>query len=341
MLPTGDFDFIQAKIHGLRSRVYELERLDELCDLRTLAQLWHRLYPQAEPADHHALQRRLLADHVGTLETVRQHLPDRFTPFFTGLMRRFQVENLKVVLRGWRAREPLERVAPLLAPLSAEFALPARALLEAPALADLLALVPLPELRAAGEKATAQHDETGETFFVEIAFDAAYYEGLLARHRQLPGAHRRATEALVRLEVAAYNVLCLFRLRLNYGLPYEEACDLLAPLAPLPLPLERTYEGADFADMLELVPRQLLPRDAAEAVRDIGGLERALWERLLQVANRQFYRSTADLGGIVAFCTIKRIELANLIRVVEGVRYGLGTQAIRKGLLRVAQAAAR
>ena len=49
---ANSFEFIQAKTHGLRSRVYEQDRLDELCDLRTVAQLWHRLYPDATPGDH-------------------------------------------------------------------------------------------------------------------------------------------------------------------------------------------------------------------------------------------------------------------------------------------------
>ena len=332
---TGDLDFLQAKVHGLRSRVYEFDRLDGLCDLRTITQLWHRLYPEADPADHHALERRLLADQVAVLEVLRSHLPEPLVPFFTWVLRRFQVENLKVLLRAWKAHEPPERVAPFLAPLPAEFALPAQALLKAATLADFLLVVPVRELRSAGEKAAAHQVETGETFFIETAFDAAYYNGLITHQQQLTGEHGRGTEKLVRLEVAAYNVLCLFRVKLSYSIPYEQARELLVKHAPHPFRLERIYDFPDFTDMLKLVPRELLPREGAEGIRNVADLERALWERLLQVANRQFYRSAADLGGIVAFATIKRVELANLIRAIEGVRYGLAPEDIRKGLIRV------
>ena len=338
---TGDFDFIHAKTHGLRSRVYELDRLDDLCDLRTVPQLWHRLYPDAEPAGHHGLQRRLLADHINVLTTVRQHLPEHLATFFTALIRRFQVENLKVLLRAWKAGEPFERVAPFLAPLPADLVLPGRASLKATSLADFLLLVPEPRFRAAGERAAAHFIESQETFFVEAAFDAAYYTALLDEQQQLRGDDARAADRLVRSEVAVHNILCLFRLKLNYALDYAAACRFFVPLAPHPFRLERLYDFPHFGDMMKLVPREFLPRDLGGELRTIADLERALWERLLHVANRQFYRSVGDFGVVVAFCTIKRVELANLIRVIEGVRYGLDANTIRQGLIRVPQRVAR
>ena len=334
---AGDFDFIQAKVHGLRSRVYEHERLDDLCDLTSVAQLSHRLYPDADLADHHALQRRLLADHVATLEGVHRHVPEKLLPLSSWMLRRYQVENLKVLLRAWKAKEPLARASAFLAPLAGEMALPAQAFLAAQSLADFLLLVPVPELRSAGERAAVHQVATGETFFVELAFDAAYYRGLAARQQELPEPHRSGTEALLRLEVAGHNVLSLFRLKLSYHVPYERAAEFLVKLAPHPFRLERIYDYPDFSDMLRLVPLELLPKGGLEGIRGIADLERAVWARLLQVANRQFYRSTGDLGAVVAFFTIKRVELANVIRVIEGVRYGMERDEIKAGLIRLPQ----
>jgi len=338
---TGDFDFIHAKTHGLRSRVYELDRLADLCDLRTVSQLWHRLYPEADPADHHGLQRRLLADHIAILETIRHHLPEHLAAYFTGHMRRFQVENLKVLLRAWKAHEPYARIAPYLAPLPSDLALPGKAFLKAKGLGEFLLLVREPRLRTAAEKAAAHFVESRETFFVEAAFDAAHYTSLLDEQKRLRGDDARAADLLVRSEVAAHNMLCLFRLKLNYGLSFEEATPFFVPLAPHPFRMERLYDFPHFADMVKLVPREFLPHEPDGEMRTIADLERALWERLLHVANRQFYRSVGDFGVVVAFVTIKRVELANLIRVIEGVRYGLEPQAIRQGLIRVPQPAAR
>jgi len=337
MTISGDFDFIHAKVHGLRGRLYELDRLADLCHLRTIEQLWHRLYPDREAGTHRELQRRLLAGHIETLRGIREHLPAQFEPLFSWLMRRFQVENIKVLLRAWKAGAALDEVAPFLAPLPDDLALAADAMLKARHMTDLLLAVPERRLRQAAEDSVRHFLETEQTFFLETALDGAYYLGLLEEQARLRGVHASHTEPLVRLEVAVYNVLALFRLKLSYGLPFEEARGFFVPGAPRAFRLERLYDYPEFGDMVRLVPREMLPRQPAAAVDTVADLERALWQRLLQVANRQFYRSTGDIGAVVAFATIKRVELANLIRVVEGLRYGLDAAAIRAGLIEVAQ----
>jgi vacuolar-type H+-ATPase subunit C/Vma6 len=331
---AGSFEFIQAKVHALRSRVYEHERLDDLCDLRTIAQLWHRLYPEADPGDHRTLQRRLLADHIHTLETVRRHLPSELTDFYAWMMRRYQVENLKVLLRAWKAHEPIEQVLPFLAPLMPDMALDPRPFLRTSSLGDFLMLIPVAELRVAGERAGARYADTGETFFIETAFDTAYYAHLLDRHEGLPARHREGTHALILNEVSIFDILSIFRLKLNYGMRYEQAAVFLVPAIGGPMELERLYDYPDFGDMVERIPEELLPHAPRPEIETIADLELALWERGLQRANAQFYHSVEDLGAAVAFATIKRMELANLFRVIEGMRYGLSPEAIRQGFIR-------
>lgn len=337
---TADFDFIHAKVHGLRSRVYEGDRLDTLCDLRTVNQLWHRLYPDAEPAGHRELQRRLLADHIEVLRVIHEHLPGGLQDFFRWLLRRYQLENLKVLLRAWKAGAALEEVRPYLAPVPEALSLPAEAMLRADSLADLLRRVPEARFRAAGEAHIDRFQEGRETFFLETPLDGAYYRALLDEQERLHGADRAHTERLVRLEIAVFNILCLFRLKLNYGLAFEEARPFFVSLAPEAFRLERLYDYPEFDDMVPLIPREFLPRDGDVELETIADLERAFWQRLLQVANRQFYRSISDFGAVTAFYTIKRVELANLIRVVEGVRYGMDARAIRNGLIRLTRAGA-
>jgi len=335
MLPlASSFEFIQAKTHGMRSRVYELERLDELCDLRTIAQLWHRLYPEANPGDHRELQRRLLADHVHALEAVRRHMPASLLALYTWMVRRLQVENLKVLLRAWKVHEPPQNVLPFLAPVAKDLQLNAGAFLKADGLADFIPLIPDAALRSAAERGAAHYADTGQTFFVEAALDTAYYTGLLGRQSELPEPHQSGTEVLVRGEIALYDILTLFRLKLNYGLRYEQATRFLVPGARHAVELDRLFAFPDFGDMVGFLPRDLLPIGDSPAVLTVADLERALWQRLLQVANRQFYQCVADLGSAVAFYTIKRVELANLFHVIEGVRYEMGPGAIRQTLIR-------
>ncbi len=330
---SGDLDYLQAKVHGLRSKLYEGHRLDDLADLRTVPQLWHRIYPDAEPSDHHDLQRQLLADHVRTLDILRLHLPQGLTGIATWMLRRFQLENIKVLLRARKSRQPLERVQPYLARLPRDFSLPEQAILQADSLADVLLNIPVEEFRKGGQRGAALQAETGDTVFVELGLERAYYQGLLAQQARLPSRHRRAAEALVRHEAAAHTLLCLFRLKLNYDVPYERAQAFFGSDVIPPFRLERLYSYPVFDDMLDRVPREFLPREAGDELHAVADLERVLWRRLLQMANRQFYRSVDDIGAVLAFFVLKRVELANLIRVIEGVRCGLPPRAIRSGFI--------
>jgi len=162
----------------------------------------------------------------------------------------------------------------------------------------------------------------------------AYYGGLLARHAALPRVHRDGTEVLITTEVALYDILTLFRLKLNYGRSYEQASRFFVPGARHATQLDRLFAFPDFGDMVRFLPRDLLPGGDASGIATIADLERALWQRFLQLANRAFYTTTGNLASAIAFYTIKRVELANLIQVIEGVRYGLAPGFLRQGLIR-------
>jgi len=62
-------------------------------------------------------------------------------------------------------------------------------------------------------------------------------------------------------------------------------------------------------------------------------LEAMAWDRHYRVANRCFRRSHMGLGAVVAYAAIRRIELANLIALSEGIRAGLDAGAIRRRLI--------
>jgi len=63
-----------------------------------------------------------------------------------------------------------------------------------------------------------------------------------------------------------------------------------------------------------------------------------MWENLYRAANRRYYSCVLDFGAIAAFYYIKRVELRNLIKISEYIRYGEHGGAIRKQLIgRVAE----
>ncbi|NIA21897.1 MAG: hypothetical protein GWP05_08050, partial [Anaerolineaceae bacterium] len=59
---------------------------------------------------------------------------------------------------------------------------------------------------------------------------------------------------------------------------------------------------------------------------ELPAIERRLWRRYYALANRAYFASQFDVGCLYAYSAIRRMELANLITVVELIRYGLSSQ---------------
>ena len=62
---------------------------------------------------------------------------------------------------------------------------------------------------------------------------------------------------------------------------------------------------------------------------DLNQFEAVLWNYLYRFANRQFYASAFDISVIGGFYVVKKIEMMNLIRIIEARRYGMPREQIR------------
>jgi vacuolar-type H+-ATPase subunit C/Vma6 len=65
-----------------------------------------------------------------------------------------------------------------------------------------------------------------------------------------------------------------------------------------------------------------------------GDIERLAWRRLARLANRVFRRSHMGVAAVYASSVIRRLEVANLTTVSEGIRLGVDADKIRLRLLR-------
>ncbi len=93
------YEFINARIRGMRSRMAEHRRLDQLCRSRNLFDLAEQLFPGREFASHLELERAVVTDHAGQLIALLRYLNPRDGEFYHGLMMRYVIENVKVTTR--------------------------------------------------------------------------------------------------------------------------------------------------------------------------------------------------------------------------------------------------
>ena len=324
-----DLSFLLAKIHGMRSRVYEDERLARLLGSRNVLELMRSLRPNEELISHRQFERVLITDHVGELERLARYLEQPFAEAFAAFLRRYQVENAKVILRGWARRLTPEEVAEHVVDLPEDLGLPQRELMAAHDLEGFLGL--LPGDLAAGAALGRDHFlRLGGTYFLEVGLDRTWMGQLLTAADALAEPHRRAVCDMVNLEVDQYQVLLVLRGKVNYGIDLDELRPFLLSGPELRVKeeeLEALSVAGDLAAMLAALPqrRWLEGRrgDVGDPAGSIEELQDRFLRRLYRRANWHYYHSVLDLGAVFAFAYLKRTELANLIILTEALRYDI------------------
>ena len=157
--------------------------------------------------------------------------------------------------------------------------------------------LPAGPLRASVQAASGN---PARPFFMEAALDRGYYRELLVRAEKLPETDKALLAPLVRHEAETFQRSLFARGRLNYG---------LAPEVLTQFAVTRTVQPGE------------LPEEAAA------------WNRLYRLANRAMRGSPTGLGMVVGYVALRRIEIANLTMLSEGLRLGLSDESIRARMI--------
>ena len=335
-------DFVAARLHGRRSRLAEAQRLDELCHIQTNMELALTIYPEAEFHTVVDFQRHLVQDLVDELSDLLPRLSRTGAALLVWKLTRFKVENLKVVLRGIVNQIPLNLLQGHLVSLPAELGPDTEAAAAAESLDALVELLPKGTLRDGARLAVEVYGNPPKPFFLEAALDGAYFRELLVRLRRLAGEDLDLIKSMVCHEVDTFHLMLVVRGKFHYGLVPE----LLLPLhvAGTGIPQAQFISMLAAADLptaasqavgliLDTLPPRPSGRDEALGSFDPGALEALAWTRFLRLANAAFRRSHIGLGAVIGYAGIRRVEVANLITLSEGIRGGMAAEVIRRRLI--------
>ncbi|MFO8014064.1 MAG: V-type ATPase subunit [Phycisphaerae bacterium] len=325
--PT-DLDYLAAGVHARRSRMAEGDRLRGLVRLRSIPDLSRALYPTMEPAVTAAgLQRRLIRDQARELAGLAAGVGGAGGALLDWLGTRLEVENLKVLARGFVAGLRPEAVRPHLVAVAGPPPEPAPFVAAADVEA-FVALLPEGPLRDGAARGTDVYARHPRSFALEAGLDAGYLRELLARAGAAPD--REHVRRPVAQEVHLFQMMLAARGRFVFGL---DAADL-EPFAVRPAALAPLLAAEDLEDLARAAVGHAMDRmPAGEGGVDPADLEALGWDRYARLANTAFRRSHMGLGAVVAYTALRRVELANLIRVSEGIRLGVAPERLRDRLI--------
>lgn len=339
-----DLDRLAAGLHGRRARMAEGERLDELCRTRTLHELWEKTFSGSEPLSIADFQRLIVQELVAELSGILTCLSGPGARLLHWVLVRFQFEDLKILIRTGLTNSPQAEALEHLVSLPPEVALDVQGLIAAEWLEDFIEVAPQGVVRKSLKRTIEIYREHPQPFFFEGVLDQGYFEELLSRVQELPADDREILNPLFRQEVDIYHLMLVVRGRFHYGLSH----DLLLPLHVSDSRVPRSM----FSDMLNDKDLRTAVDRAADLVFDSalfeGGsserpetaetngtlLERLAWIRYTGLANLAFRKSHMGLASIFGYASLRRMEVANLITLSEGIRKGMAPEVIRSRMIR-------
>ncbi|HNX95256.1 MAG TPA: V-type ATPase subunit [Holophaga sp.] len=313
-----DLDFLVARVHGRRGRVAEAERLEALCRLRSQAELARAVFPEAEFLGVSGFQRRLVQDWLKEMETWALGLNPPRSRMIQALADRLRVEDLKLRIRG--------KAAGLGPDALREHLLSPRAN-PAPSLDT-------PSARILGAEDAVKGAEGAwpRAFLRETTLDRDHFRELLVALRGLDLQDRARIRALVLQEVDHFQLMLVVRGRFLHGLEAEHlrswhiegagiTSERFAHMLAAPELSQVVKLAVGFA--LDALPERCEP----------SLLEALAWGRFLRLARRAYRQGPMDFGTLVGYAALRRMEVANLITLSEGIRLGIPGEILSARLI--------
>jgi V/A-type H+/Na+-transporting ATPase subunit C len=343
----GDYGYANARLRAMKGRLFDRGTLAELAGLGRVEDVIAHLgrSPYAPEID------AALARYAGlraALEGCRLHLAHTYRAirrFFDEegarlvrtLLARWDLFNLKTVLRGRQADAAPEDILAALVPAGDLDEVALRSLVnatDARAAADLLRAFN-PEYAAATREALTAWQRAGDWAAFEGTLDALFYRRMLATLR--PGAKNDelVREYLAR-EIDAANLLTALRLRRAGGASDDDAALAARFLDGGRLPRPWLVAVARLApgDPILAAPNapELVKVLQGAADSGAGTIQDALDRDLARFGIAFFNRDPLSIATAIGYITAKRVEVANVRLIAQGVALGLDRGAIEARL---------
>lgn len=206
-----------------------------------------------------SLEARLIAQLLAETRLLLRPLAGVARQFLLYWIGRFEVSNVKTLIRAKLAGEPAASMAPRLVDLGPFARLDANALMRAEDVNELLSRLQASPYADLVRHARQAFEDSHDPFVLDASLDRAYYEGLCRCARPLEETVGRSLEELMATLVDTVNLVWLLRYRFNYRLPPAQVFYLLA-VTPYRLSgdsLRRLVTLPDLATVLAALPDSL------------------------------------------------------------------------------------
>jgi V/A-type H+-transporting ATPase subunit C len=245
---------------------------------------------------------------------------------------RFELTNLKVIIRGKMTAQPQAAIQQDLLEMGSLERLPTAELLQTDSLEELLRRLDQTTYASITEQAR-QMLERGEAMFaLDAAIDRRYFAGLARRGNEAGSAGGQLLRAIVGSVIDRVNLVWLLRYRFAYNFPPAQAYYLLIPAGHRlsGAQLQQLAQRASFEEVIATLPgpfARLLAgtRNSTEATLR---LEFETW----RIASDVLYHTAFNVARALAYMVLRERDLRRWRAIVRGRNLHGAPEMIRSAL---------
>ena len=289
--------------------------------------------------DIHSLEQSIIAQLLDETRILLRPLSGASRAFLLYWTERFEVTNLKTLLRGKMTGERPAALLNRLTPMGAFGRLDVQDLSHAEGVAELLRRLEAGHYSGIVRQAREAFEDSHDPFLLDAALDRSYYEGLAHRAQELEQKSGPTLRQLMGPLIDRINLVWLLRYRFNYKLPPAQVYYLLVA-SHYGLSSDRLKELAalgNLDDVLAALPESMrLSLAGCSSIPDV-------FARMEQVASVQtlkvLHSSAPDVVRAFAYLILRERDLRAVRAILRGRNLGLSNALIEQTVGQLAEGA--
>lgn len=327
--------YLKTRATVMAKRLFTAEQLEQLL-LSPLENLGREFeldsvieHSASQAALNRAAERALIHTLMLELSVLLRPLDGSARNILIHWTRKFELYNLKALIRGKLQGLPFDQIKPNLYDLPALIRLPHDRLLRTESILELLRSLEQGPFADIALQARRVYEEKNEPFSLDAAIDRSYYTGMLRRILRVESDDHTPLQRLVGTLIDQQNLIWLLRYRFSYRLSPSETYYLLVPFGRR-LHQERLktlVNQEKFELVIENLPKQL--RACMDGVQDLLGAERQLEAETAAQARNTLRFSQSAVTRSLAYLVLREMDLKKLYALVQGKVLKLSDPLIR------------
>ena len=329
MATLTTYAYLNARLRAKLGKLFsaeQYERLKEAADIEAACEFlrgteYAEIFKDAGTVqDLRRMEAALVDRLIFSHREVAAHAKGKIRKFIEALLRKFEVENLKVLLRVWKANEESE----LIYRKGICYDIPFQAILEAASIEEVIVLLEETPYRKPLVAAREKYKKTDSLFHLENALDRELYEATWRAIEALSAPDRKIASRLIGIEIDILNINSILRLKRYYKMGLAEIASLMIPngLQISEEFVKEVYQGRDQTSLMsELltgvykdVPQLVRTEDETKTFHL---LEAMLKEILVRQVRRALGGFPFTIGVAIAYLRLKKMEVSNIITILN------------------------